>query len=125
MSTRESMQLWCRHFTGIQNDTCEAGIDYVSVRDDSGPGMYKWPCISSKGCQTSCVSFAHYTEEEIAEREREVLEALTAFDRFMAHKTDVCPHCGKVVNSLRKVGRCVYGSCGCRMWQGSIPEVWK
>lgn len=25
----------CRHFTGIQNDTCKAGVAYESVKDKS------------------------------------------------------------------------------------------
>jgi hypothetical protein len=29
-----------------------------------------------------------------------------------------CPECGAEA-TLRQVGRCVYGSCGCR-WQGTI-----
>lgn len=45
--------------------------------------------------------------------------------KFQAHETEMCPYCGQHVTSLQQVGRSVYGSCGCRLWQGSIPAVWK
>ena len=47
------------------------------------------------------------------------LEAIT--DR----RTEDCPHCGKHVSSMIKIGRCVYARpCDCRLWQGQIPQKW-
>lgn len=120
-----SMDVWCRHFNGIQHKSCRKGIAYATVRDDSQPGMVRLPCISSDGAATTCPHFAHYTQAEIDERNRAVNDYLTALSKFESRETENCPHCGKHVDSLRQVSRCVYGSCGCRMWQGRVPDAWK
>lgn len=54
-----------------------------------------------------------------------VLEFLRKLAEFSERKTDVCPRCGHKVTELRQVGRSVYASCGCRLWQGFVPEAWK
>jgi hypothetical protein len=57
---------------------------------------------------------------------KEVAEYLTKLAAFNKRETDICIYCGKQVKSLRKVGRCVYASpCGCRVWQGNVPEAWR
>jgi hypothetical protein len=38
----------CVHFTGIQHPTCKAGVDYKTVRDSSGKGPYRWPCLDKE-----------------------------------------------------------------------------
>ena len=45
---------------------------------------------------------------------------------FWNRKTEDCPHCGEHVESMEQVGRCVYSRpCGCRQFQGLVPEKWK
>jgi hypothetical protein len=119
----------CRHYNGLNNDACEKGIDYKTVRDDSGDGMYRWPCLGAanwRPCNTTCAHFELYTKEELEAQDREVaaiIEQLTKFDR---RESEDCPHCKQHVERLEKVGRCVYARpCNCRVWQGTIPEVWK
>lgn len=52
-----------------------------------------------------------------------LIENLTKLD---AGESDQCPHCGKKIEAMQEVGRCVYlMPCGCRLWQGQIPPAWK
>lgn len=44
--------------------------------------------------------------------------------RLMVRESTECPNCGDTVTSLEQDGRCVFGSCGCRLWQGEVPDVW-
>lgn len=47
------------------------------------------------------------------------------FTAFQKRETDICPNCDKAVTALEQIGRCVYAEpCGCRLWQGTIPEAW-
>lgn len=120
------MKVWCRHFTGIQNETCEANVNYRTVRDTSGPGMAKWPCTRNGDTGViQCLGFEPYTQAEIDERDRQLSEALTGLFRLQKRETDICPQCGKQITSMEQVGRCVYASCGCRLYQGSVPEAWR
>lgn len=53
----------CIHFTGISNNACEVGVNYVDVRDsESSP--YKWPC-TDKGCRVTCDKRRFPTAEEV------------------------------------------------------------
>lgn len=113
---------WCRHFTGIQNDTCKAGITYMDVRTNDSPARF--PCVDT-GCRHLCAKFEPFTAEEIEEDERRVVATLAHLNDFMHRRREDCPHCGKHVESMKQVGRCVYLSCGCRGWQGSVPKEWK
>lgn len=122
----KGMELWCRHHRGIQHDTCEAGVNYMSVRDTTGPGMAKWPCTTAnQGVVIACPLFEAYTQAEIDERDRQVSEALDGMAKLMSRETDVCFQCGKQITAMSQIGRCVYADCGCRLWQGTVPNVWK
>lgn len=83
----------CKHFKGIQN-VCDADVDPKTVRDDSGKGPYRWPCVTSlrlnknEPCRTTCAKFAAVTADEekaFIAREAKALEAI------MDNK---CPECG-------------------------------
>lgn len=111
----------CRHFTGLQNETCQAGIVYETVRPAAGPLLAGWPCLGNGGCD----QFEPYTDEELAEQDRELEQFLARLVLFQSHEIDACPHCDKHVAVLHKVGRCTYGDCGCRLWQGNIPVAWR
>ena len=55
-----------------------------------------------------------------------VSEALTKLVALSKRETDECFLCGKKVERMTKVGRCVYARpCGCRLWQGTVPDAWK
>jgi hypothetical protein len=106
----------CRYFTGIQNDKCEKGIAYLSVRDSS-VSPYRWPCIKKEGCLTSCPSADFPTQEEAEAYQRE------ADDHIKKYLADIkakrCPICGDT-GAPSQVGSCVYGACGHRWYQGTL-----
>ena len=53
-------------------------------------------------------------------------EALTKMAMLMKRETDQCMRCSSTVQAMEKIGRCVYARpCGCRLWQGTIPDAWK
>ena len=114
------MSEFCNHYQAAAfNKVCKKGIQYSSF--GSAQELPCWDETKSSKCP-----LAEYpTAEQRAERERWIAGKIEAMMNFSEHKTDICFHCGKQVTSLKKVGRCVYGSCGCRMWQGSVPKEWK
>lgn len=71
----------CIHFRGIQHATCLAGVEMAPLRDASGPGLARWPCLPTlhrgRPCATSCASFRAITEEEAA-AEMEAVDAMIA-----------------------------------------------
>src|SRR5690242_19617153 len=108
----EHLDRWqrtCRHFTGIQHDTCDAGVNYRTIRDVSGPGMAKWHCTDPDS-PTKCPLFSAYTVQEAEQMEREIEESITSF--LTKLNSGICPECDKSVEPRRQVGRCVYGACG-------------
>lgn len=119
----------CRHFTGTAEETCAKGVNYMSVRDTSGEGMARFPCLGAgnwRPCNTTCESFELYTKEELDEQDREVAAILLSLMDFEKRVTEDCPHCGKHVDRLDQVGRCVYARpCNCRVWQGRVPQAWR
>lgn len=71
-SLAEQIRDRCIHFTGIQNDVCDAGVPYMDVRTD-GKGI---PCLRGNGISgkrpdgacLSCSKREWPTEEAIAEQ---------------------------------------------------------
>jgi len=64
--------------------------------------------------------------EEQKEALKAVSEALTKLVALSKRETDECFLCGRKVERMSKVGRCVYARpCGCRLWQGTVPDAWK
>ena len=113
---------WCRHFNGVQYTYCRAEVKYSDVRVET-ERPYKLPCLGEQTVCT-CSKYETHTPDELAETEREYQAAIKHLFAFQNRETEVCPHCGKVVTELRQVGRCVYTSCGCRLWQGKVPKAW-
>lgn len=57
-----------------------------------------------------------------AERDREQAEATAVLRAYVAAlDAELCPN-GHGPITLRQVGRCVYGSCGCRLYQGRLAR---
>lgn len=62
-------------------------------------------------------------DPEIAEIARRHMLRLFSFE---TRESEDCPNCGNHVGLLEQIGRCVYARpCGCRIWQGSVPEAWR
>lgn len=114
----------CRHFNGLIHDQCEVGVTYMKVFQDVR-GRRQWPCLCPKISQ-SCAKFENWTDEELAQHEAELAAFLNNLTAFEQRKSEACPQCGKHVDNLRQIGRCVYASpCNCRVWQGHVPQAWK
>lgn len=62
----------CRHFTGVQNDKCKAGVCYKTLQED-GALLPCLPWLANTGKPVAnCKQYGVYTAEEIAEQEREI-----------------------------------------------------
>jgi len=60
------------------------------------------------------------------DNEQIIEEFLENLAIFSARETENCIICQLPVKVLKQIGRCVYAyPCGCRLWQGKIPEAWK
>jgi hypothetical protein len=111
----------CRHYQPVgHHKECALGIPYSSFADSA----LRWPCLNPDYAHL-CEHWEAFTPEEIAEHERRVQDSVMAFVRLVARETSVCPHCGQRITSMHQVGRCVYGSCGCRLFQGAVPDAWR
>lgn len=70
-----SFENWCKHYTGLTHDTCEAGVRYKDVKDPSDQPL-GYPCFKDKGCTHLCSQAVFLTEEEIAEKKKEIKKSL-------------------------------------------------
>lgn len=52
----------CKHFNGVQNKTCRAGVDY---RELTG-GTMRLPCLGNRPDTRPCEKYEEPTDEEIA-----------------------------------------------------------
>ena len=112
----------CRHFNGIQNETCAIGVVYKELLARFA-GEATLPCIPKlTGARpiAECAGFRYPTEAELDADEKASAEALTIY--LTALEKGLCPHCGEPYQPARQVGRCVYGICGCRLYQGRLPK---
>jgi hypothetical protein len=124
-----SREAWCRHYNGMgMGKTCEAGVEYAPLYDieytQTGKGL-GLPCTepSLKG---RCLKHEVWTPEEIAADKKALDDFLQGFEDLNSRKTEECCHCHRAVDRMKQVGRCVYAEpCGCRLWQGTIPEAWR
>lgn len=91
----------CKHFTGTQNDTCEAGVSYESV----GPGI---PCLRmtvsgrERPCQGTCERYQEPTDAEVAE-----------FDKFMDERMEMHRKVGPAIIAIKQEHKG-------KSWQGVI-----
>ena len=110
----------CKHFTGIQHKTCKALIPYERFRTPTG--ALQLPCFSDESSSMPCESAEWYTTEEAEVIEQEHRKAIHA---FMTSITEgQCPIC-KIQVAHQQVGHCVYGSCGHRLYQGTVNPKFK
>lgn len=119
----------CIHFGGLveftgppdysrRRETCQAGVEYASVRDDSKPlTKGRLPCFRDGGCSIQCSRAEFMTREAAVADWLETKERVR--ERFARIHRGECPD-HKVKVELRQVGQCVYGSCGCRLYHGTL-----
>jgi len=119
MPTKKQIANGCKHFNGIQHDTCRAGIAYKQFLNENYPNF---PCLTRQDGTLSgaCASFEFSTEDEIEAHEKASAQA--AANYFKALNAHVCPECGQSTLPEKQVGRCVYGACGHRLYQGKLSK---
>lgn len=113
----------CRHFNGLMNERCKAGVAYEDVRDAT-ERPYRWPCLRSNcygeptPAATSCATADYPTEDEARDWEAAAREHTRQHMADIA--ANICPT-HKIAITKRQVGRCVYAEpCGCRLYQGRV-----
>ncbi len=108
----------CVHFNGIQK-VCAAGVDPMTKRDVSKPGMAVFPCLNWPGrrpCEVVCDQRREMTTEEVAAENAQIDAAVAAFEANLAGGR--CPHCFATIQTREQVGRCQYARpCGHRLGQ--------
>lgn len=119
------MKTHCRHFNGLINDQCKAGITYHDVRDDTPPGR-RFSChpnFMDRGpASIICPAMDYFTDAELEEQEKAIAAAVSKFIQDL--KADICPHCGQAILQKVQVGRCVYARpCGDRLYQGGLDST--
>jgi hypothetical protein len=123
LNLRSRFASQCKHFTGIQNDCCAVGVAYSPLRDISGPGMARWPCltlVNRPEASTVCPRRELMTDADWGAHEGEVRAAIdSAFGKIAAGK---CHVCGADAEPSRVVGRCRYAACGHRIGQEITNE---
>jgi hypothetical protein len=116
----------CAYFRGVQHATCLAGVEMKTVRDGSGKGPYRWPCLPpmmpGQVCSTTCRKFQAQTVEEYEEEERKIAEAIHRVGRLT--KEGRCYVCEAEVDDTKQSGHCVYLlPCGHRYGQAKEFSV--
>jgi hypothetical protein len=116
---------WCRHYGGTAYPgSCKAGVDYDTVADDSQRPR-RWACTCPE-VRHLCPSFEGWTQEELDAQNADIAAFLNKMAALMSRESEDCCQCGKHVERMEKVGRCVYARpCNCRLWQGKVPQAWK
>ena len=111
---------WCRHRTSLLEKVCHAGVTYDSVMGEKGayPCFFRDDKVSGNALKT-CSLASYPTKEEVEQSEKESAQFVT--DYFAAITRNECPICHKTI-TLEQVGRCVYASCGHRLYQGRLPN---
>jgi hypothetical protein len=72
----------CKHFRGVQHERCAAGVELRPLRDTSGPGIARWPClrlIGQRECATVCAKIELPTEAEARAQLEEIEQAVLRF----------------------------------------------
>lgn len=124
------MSEWCRHYRALANHkTCKIGVDMEAIRAEikaDGKGWDDFPCWHASKEHEYCARCEPPTQEEIEQEQKEIDAFVEKLNALSDGSSRNCIHCGAIVTSMRKVGRCVYAEpCGCRLWQGDVPPAWK
>ena len=125
----------CKHYNGVFQETCEAGISYVALVPDQRGRVYRLPCATFEKSvdQVSCDAYETYTEEELEahekawdarmERIRIIMPVVSQWRKKAPWgRVEVieCPACkGKLHLSQAASNGHVWGKCeteGCASW---------
>lgn len=79
-SLKEQKQNKCKHFSGLSEDTCKAGVKYADVKIPLGQGkVFDIPCLKDYCTNSTCGKREFYTDAEIDEQ---VAESARRFERI-------------------------------------------
>jgi len=110
----------CFHFTGIQHNECNAGVNYRALH--KGYGALTLPCLRHPRSMPpeSCSKFRSVTAEEEAAWNAEVDAAFAKAEA--AIQAGKCHVCGANAEPSERHGRCIYNACGHRRGQFRTEE---
>lgn len=95
----------CRHFNGLLNDTCRAGVNYRSLTT-----VGRLPCLGDKEPdEVECEKCDRFTEQEVKEQQKQMWESGAIAIQLIAkiQKEEgssgsiECPKCSGSVNWTR------------------------
>lgn len=96
LSLEEQVARKCIHFNGVMNKTCNVGIKYADVRDNSRK-PYGFPCIQTGG---RCDHAKFRTSEEVVSYLKEMLgegaKAIVANFKIKDHYAKTNHNSGKI-----------------------------
>jgi len=105
---RERHIVTCKHFNGLQNTCCKAGVNYETVKTPKKAGGLNLPCIPytpfvEEGVEPSllCQKYERHTIEEIEDEERMWKESAERTGKAIKAIID---HAGKYVKGQGKQG---------------------
>lgn len=108
----------CKHFNGIQHEMCFRKVPYEQFRKTGG--ALSLPCFQDELNGAGCDKAEWWTLQEAEKQAEESRQAVEKYISAIAEGK--CPQCDKRVLH-KQVGHCVYGSCGHRLYQGTVsPE---
>ncbi len=128
---REQIAGRCKHFTGVQNKTCAAGVEYHALRDSAGQKLsYRtFPCFKDEMGRAPCDKREFPTDAEV---DAEIKGHDDSFARVIAarkaivaskltHGEITCPCCGKekaLRFSVASLNGHIHAACtsGCVAW---------
>ena len=128
LTLRERMERRCKHFNGLMNDACRAGVAYADVRVSPEDGPRLLPCL--RECDT-CPKVEFYTPEELDAQEKEHEESMQRMFKARAAIIEAangqrsvrgqmaCPNCGKRLAFSVAYNGHVHAQCatpGCCSW---------
>ncbi len=113
----------CRHFTGVMDTECKAGVNYHELVGDGVGCWNRLPCIRPvDGDVVLCPLKATYTPDELVALQQETDAAIAQMLTRLA--TGLCVECGEQPDHMVQVGRSYYAEpCRHRQGQGSA-KAW-
>lgn len=110
----------CIHFNGVQHNVCDADVNYHELLGSEVGCFAHMPCFNDEKSTVVCSKRQFYSREEAEKVVKDHEARLAEFIEQL--NQSICPIC-KVQVKQRQVGRCVYGTCGHRLYQGTVmPE---
>lgn len=114
----------CKHFNGIMNKVCLAGVLYESVRNEKGSLSDRnvYPCFEGTDCEIVCLKREWMTQEDVEEREKDIANHVQKM--VENSRNGGCMICGEQVEYMIQVHQAMYAHpCNHRMGVGSA-ERW-